>query len=59
MTKEERISRYEAIVKWGKEYITSMDDWVRKEHQDFYAFDRELLSEYEKGLCDLKAQEDA
>lgn len=58
MTKEERIKRYKAIVKWGTEYVDSVDSWGKEEHKDFYTFDRELLAEYEKGLKDLIAQKE-
>lgn len=59
MTKEERIKRYAAIVRWGREFIDSADSWVREEHKEFYNYDRQLLTEYEQGLAELKAQKDA
>ena len=59
MTKEERIKRYTAIVKWGREFVDSVDRWSREEHKDFYNYDRQLLTEYEQGLAELKAQKDA
>jgi hypothetical protein len=56
MTKEERIKRYEAIVKWGSDYVHATESFIKDEYMDSLSFDRELLEEYVIGLQELKAQ---
>lgn len=58
MTKAERIRRYEAIIKWGTEYVAAVEGFIKDEYLDSLSFDRELLEEYEKGLSALRAQKD-
>ena len=58
MTKEERIRRYEAIVKWGTDYVDATESFIRDEYIESLQFDRDLLQEYIVGLRDLKAQKD-
>ena len=58
MTKEERIKRYEAIVKWGADYLDAVDSFIKDEYRASLEFDRSLLQEYIEGLSALKAQED-
>lgn len=55
MTKEERIRRYEAIVRWGQEYLAGISKLCRDESLDS---DRAILEEYEKGLTALSIQAD-
>jgi hypothetical protein len=58
MTKAERIKRYEAIVKWGTDYVDAIESFITDEHRDSLSFDRALLEEYVIGLRELKAQKD-
>lgn len=52
----ERLKRYEAIVKWGTDYIDNVDSWIKDEYKLTFSFDRQLLEEYEKLLKELKSQ---
>jgi hypothetical protein len=58
MTKEERIKRYETIVKWGTDYVDAMASFVKDEYLATLEFDRVLLEEYIRGLSQLNAQKD-
>ena len=58
MTKEERIKRYEAIVKWGTDYLDAIESFIKDEYRDSLEFDKTLLQEYIAGLSALKAQKD-
>jgi hypothetical protein len=58
MTKEERIKRYETIVKWGTDYLDAIDGFIKDEHRASLDFDRDLLEEYIIGLGQLKTQKD-
>ena len=50
MTDEERLKRYEAVVRWGKEYIEYM------KAINGFEFDAKLLKEYEEAIKQLKEQ---
>jgi hypothetical protein len=58
MTKEERIKRYEAIVKWGTDYLDAIEGFIKDEYRASLEFDKSLLQEYIEGLTALKAQKD-
>jgi hypothetical protein len=58
MTKEERIKRYEAIVKWGADYLDAVESFIKDEYKASLEFDKNLLQEYIEGLAALKAQKD-
>lgn len=53
MTDEERLKRYEAIVKWGKEYVEYMKSI------DGFKYDEQLLQEYMKAMEQLKEQKNS
>ena len=58
MTKEERIKRYEVIVKWGTDYLDTVSSYVAEEYRHTLDFEFELLREYIVGLAELNSQED-
>jgi hypothetical protein len=56
MTDTEKLKRYEAIVKWGTDYIDNVDSWIKDEYKATFSFDRQLLEEYTQSLKELKDQ---
>jgi hypothetical protein len=58
MTKEERIKRYEVIVKWGADYLDTVSSYITEEYRHTLDFEFRLLHEYINGLAELKSQED-
>jgi len=56
MTDKERLKRYAVIVKWGTDYLDSIDSWIKEEHRPSLDFERELLEEYVESFTQLKEQ---